>query len=224
MKKKVVLLLFLFCCIFGIQVKASTQSLNINSKNTINNTDKIDVNIKSPEVKSTDKIVNSIFDKINNDIKTWSGGLIKEANADQFGAKYEVTSSFYVPYNANGILSLNVINYYYAGGAHGLSNLKSYNYDIKTGKELALKDLFVDGYDYKSFVNAKIKKYIDEDKNTYFSGGADFKGIGDNQEFDISNDGITVYFQVYEIAPYAAGIRSFLIPKAEISNILKIKF
>lgn len=224
MKKKVILLLFLFCCILGIQVKASQQSLNITSKNIINNTKKIDINIKSPEVQSNDKIVNNIFNKINSDIKSWSDKLINEANSDQFGAKYEINSSFHIPYNANNLLSLNIMNYYYAGGAHGLSNLKSYNYDIKTGKELTLKEFFVDGYDYKNFINAKIRKYIAADKDTYFSGGADFKGIGDNQEFYISNDGITVYFQVYEIAPYASGIRSFLIPKAEILDNLKIKF
>lgn len=226
MKKKVVLLLIVFCCIFGIRVMAAeTESgLIINSKNIINNTKSVDVNIQLPGVKSNDKIITDIFTKIDDDITKWSDKLIKEANSDLFDPKYAVNSNFHVPYNANDLLSLNVMNYYYAGGAHGLSNLISYNYNVKTGKELKLKDFFVDGYDYKSFVNTKIKKYIANDKDTYFSGGTDFKGISDEQDFYISDQGITVYFQAYEIAPYAAGIRYFLIPKAEVSNSLKIQF
>ncbi|MGL5576913.1 MAG: DUF3298 domain-containing protein [Sarcina sp.] len=224
MKKKVALLLILFCCIFSIKAKAEDNSLIIESKNIINNTKSVDVNIEIPEVKSTNKLVTDIFIKIDSDISKWSDNLIKEANADLFDAKYVVNSAFHVPYNTNNLLSLNVMNYYYAGGAHGLSNLISYNYDIKTGKALALKDLFIEGYDYKNLINTKIKKYISADKNTYFSGGTEFKGISDNQEFYISEQGITVYFQTYEIAPYAAGIRYFLIPKDEISNNLKIKF
>ena len=224
MKKKVVLLVFLFCCICGIKAVAKDRGLNIDSKNTINKSDQIDVNIKSPTVKSDSKIVNDIFDKINSENKMWADGLIKEANADQFDAQYVVNSSFHVPYNNSNLLSLNVMNYYYAGGAHGLNNLISYNYDINTGKKLALKDMFVDGFDYKTLINKKIREYIAKDKGSYFSEGAEFKGINDDQEFYFSNDGITVYFQVYKIAPYAAGIRYFLIPKAEIEQNLKVKF
>ncbi|MGL4654760.1 MAG: DUF3298 domain-containing protein [Sarcina sp.] len=224
MKKKVFLLLILFCCIFGIQAKASGNSLIIDSKNIISDTQSVDVNIQLPGVKSTDKIALGIFNKIDDDITKWSDKLINEAKADLFDPKYVVNSSFHVPYNANNLLSLNVMNYFYAGGAHGLSTLHAYNYDVKTGKELMLKDFFTDGYDYKTLINNKIKKYMSEDKDTYFSGGQEFKGISDKQEFYLSNQGITVYFQAYDIAPYAAGIRYFLIPKAEMASNLKIKF
>ncbi|MGL5067369.1 MAG: DUF3298 domain-containing protein [Sarcina sp.] len=224
MKKKVVLLVFVFCCICGINVLAKDAELDIDSKNTINKTSQVEVNIKSPEVKSSSKIVNSIFNEINSANKKWSDALIKEANTDQFDPMYVINSSFQVPYNANNLLSLNTMNYYYAGGAHGLNNLISYNYDTSSGKKLALKDMFIDGFDYKTLVNQKIKDYIAKDPNTYFSGGTEFKGIDDNQDFYFSNDGITVYFQVYKIAPYAAGIRYFLIPKAEIEQNLKVKF
>ncbi|WP_297523072.1 DUF3298 and DUF4163 domain-containing protein [uncultured Clostridium sp.] len=224
MKKKVALLVILFCFILGVHVLATERYLDIDSKNTIKKSANIDINIKNPIVKSKSKIVKSIFDKINNENKKWSEGFIKEANLDKFDPKYEVNSSFHVPYNNNDILSLNVMNYYYAGGAHGLNNLISYNYNVKTGEELKLKSLFVSSFDYKTHINEKIKSYISLDKDTYFSGGADFKGISDNQEFYISNEGITVYFQVYKIAPYAAGIRYFLIPKAEIEPYLVVKF
>ena len=35
----------------------------------------------------------------------------------------------------------------YTGGAHGLTTKVSYNYNLKTGKELKLKDLFKEGFD-----------------------------------------------------------------------------
>ena len=94
---------------------------------------------------------------------------------------------------------------------------------MMTGKNLNLKELFKDDFDYKKIMNEVITKEISKDKEIYFNDGKDFKGIKDNQDFYISDEGIVVYFQVYEIAPYSSGIREFLIPKAKIENGLKIK-
>lgn len=38
--------------------------------------------------------------------------------------------------------------------------------------------------------------------------------------FRLEGDGITVYFDVYEIAPYAAGMPEFHIPYSEIMNLI----
>ena len=39
-----------------------------------------------------------------------------------------------------------------------------------------------------------------------------FKGIGDNVQYYLTKDDIVIFFQLYEIAPYSAGIPEFKIP------------
>ncbi|MGL5766371.1 MAG: RsiV family protein, partial [Sarcina sp.] len=103
-------------------------------------------------------------------------------------------------------------------GAHGMPSILTYNYNTQTGEKLMIGDLFKDGFDYKTFLNNEIKKDINKNKDLYFSGNDGFKEIKEDQDFYISTDGITIVFQVYEIAPYAAGIIYFNIP---IENIAK---
>lgn len=224
MKKKVILLGFmfsLFSLIFSVSALANTNYLNIGIKKIVEDNSKVSVNVSIPTVKSDDSIVNGVFESINSNIENFVNSAVKEANATQFGPKYEVSSNFQLPYNNGKLLSIVSTNYLNAGGAHGMSTLVPYNYDITTGKKLALSDMFADGFDYKSMINTTIKADIAKDKDTYFDQGADFKGITDNQGFYISKEGIVIFFQLYEIAPYAAGFRYFEIPMQSVQGKLK---
>ncbi|NMC26859.1 MAG: DUF3298 domain-containing protein [Syntrophomonadaceae bacterium] len=48
-----------------------------------------------------------------------------------------------------------------------------------------------------------------------------FAGIDPDQYYCISNLGLTVYLQQYDIMPYAAGIQEFTVGWAELKNLLK---
>ena len=50
-----------------------------------------------------------------------------------------------------------------------------------------------------------------------------FKGVNENQAYYLNRDGIIVYFQQYEIAPYSSGIREFKIPYGELKEGLIYK-
>jgi hypothetical protein len=47
-----------------------------------------------------------------------------------------------------------------------------------------------------------------------------FTGIRADQGFTVTKDGLEIYFDPYEIAPYAAGFPAFDIPYSELSDIL----
>ncbi|MGL4912122.1 MAG: DUF3298 and DUF4163 domain-containing protein [Romboutsia sp.] len=123
--------------------------------------------------------------------------------------QYESYSDYQVTYNKNNLISIPMKLYEFTGGAHGMSYLKSFNYDLVSGKEVKLKDMFKDDLDYKTIVNNYIKTEIEKNKDIYFTGEEGFKGISDNQDFYIDKDGIVVYFGLYEIAPYYVGIPKF---------------
>ena len=67
------------------------------------------------------------------DIFSWLDNFVKNLDAIKRIAK---------AYNKNNILSIPLTMYEFTGGAHGLTNIKSFNYDLATGKELKLEDLF----------------------------------------------------------------------------------
>ena len=52
----------------------------------------------------------------------------------------------------------------------------------------------------------------------------EFKSIEDKQKFYIQDDNIVVYFDLYDIAPYAAGIPEFIINVNKINHILKPEY
>mgnify|MGYP003812739293 FL=1 len=111
------------------------------------------------------------------------------------------------------ILSLYVDYYQYTGGAHGMTARMAYNIDLKTGKLLPLAELFKPGYEYKTVIDKEINRQIALDPEPYFEGDMGFQGIAPEQNYYLDGENLLIYFNQYEIAPYAAGIREFKIPR-----------
>lgn len=134
-------------------------------------------------------------------------GIIPEQTAN--GIKAEVYFNYRVKYNQKGLLSVVFSDYQYSGGAHGITVQSSYTFDLKTGKEYKLKDLFKESTDYISVINGEVKKQMEEKDTTVLL--TPFVSIKDDQDFYLSNNAIVVYFQQYEYFPYAYGIPEFYI-------------
>ena len=122
------------------------------------------------------------------------------------------------------ILSLQLNIYSYSGGAHGSSQLISITTNTSTGEIYEYNDLFKDNVDNKQVITGMILKEIEKDPESYFP---DYKETimnkDGNYDFYIDGDKLVVYFGLYDIAPYAAGIRYFPIDSEEIKEILEYK-
>jgi uncharacterized protein YceK len=153
--------------------------------------------------------------KFETDIATQAGEDIKEAAASGYPFRqYNATTAYKVAYNQNGLLSVTVDYYQFTGGAHGGTERRPYNYNLETGKELSLQDLFKAGVNYKEILNQEIAAQIKANpEGGYFTQPElEFKTIDDNQPFYLTDGGLVVYFAQYEIAPYYVGIPEFKIP------------
>jgi hypothetical protein len=192
------------------EIKKSEQNINIDLKiPTING-------IKNK------KIETQINNTIKNDIMKFSNELQKQANRDAISAKkanmhfnkYEVATDYSLKYLKNNIFSMTVDFYGYTGGAHGNTNRVPYNINTENGKSIELKDLFKKGYDYKSTINAEIKRQmpLKKDNMFYTDPKEAFKSISNNQPYYLKDGNIVIYFGQYEIAPYVAGFPEFEIP------------
>lgn len=132
----------------------------------------------------------------------------------------EVTGRYHIRTNERCILSISLEMYWFAGGAHGMTILKSLTFDVKNGKVYQLKDLFKENVDYITPLSNIIKRQIKERNIPVI---VDFKSIKPDQDFYIENRTLVIYFQLYELAPYVYGFVTFPIPTREIKNIINKK-
>lgn len=175
--------------------------------------------------------IQKINEIIYNDMISFKQNIEKEAeeyeknyNKENIKYQYEGYMNFKVNYDKNDIISITTEKYEFTGGAHGMTYLVGYNYNLKTGEEIKLQDLFKKGVDYKTIINSSIKKAINQNEELFFKGNEGFKGISDNQKFYISNDGIIIYFDIYEIAPYYVSIPKFKLSFREFKKYLNIDY
>lgn len=154
--------------------------------------------------------------KINTSILNLVNEMIKEQGYYE-NHQTEITGSYQIKTNENGVLSLSLINFAYSGGAHGLTVVKSLTTDIETGKTYKLRDLFKPDLDYTKKLSDIIQGQI-EKRDISLLG--DFRGVAKEQDFYLADKSLVVYYQLYEIAPYVYGIPYFPISVYEIQDII----
>lgn len=123
---------------------------------------------------------------------------------------YEYLVSYEVKYNENNLLSLLIFDHTYAGGAHGATNVTSYNFNVETGELIHLEA--VANSDAK--LNA-IKQYVISEllkRDDLFRDNSPVT-IDDQRPFYFTSTGLVVKFNESEIAPYAAGMPEVEVPK-----------
>lgn len=230
--KKVILGVISLLFIISISVLGEEiNKLEIIEKSIEEITDKYEVKVKYPMLQGGEK---EVIDKINKVIADYTLDWINDIKllGEEYSKEYKKSGnempkmeaySLFESFHTDELISLPVTYYQYTGGAHGLTTKVAYNYNLKTGKILKLKDLFKEGFDYKSIIDKKVREDIEKEKDIYFENGALFKGISENQAYYLNRDSIIVYFQQYEIAPYSSGIREFKIPYEELKEGLLYK-
>ncbi|SCH53320.1 DUF3298 and DUF4163 domain-containing protein [Romboutsia sp. 1001713B170207_170306_H8] len=191
---------------------------NYNDKNTIKVINKINEDIEKYVLNFKEEIEKQ-SKKYENE---YTNDLSKDKNQQYVKYQYEAYSEYDVTYNKNNIISIPLTTYNFTGGAHGITYLKSFNYNLLTGDKILLSDMFKKDVDYKKVINDYINSEINKNKELYFTGKEGFNGISDNQDFYIEDDGIVIYFQVYDIAPYYVGIPKFKIDNNQFKKYLNI--
>jgi Deacetylase PdaC/Protein of unknown function (DUF3298) len=135
--------------------------------------------------------------------------------------QFEGKVTYKVTLNKGRFLSFVLSFYHYMGGAHGLETWKAYTIDLQNAHELTIQDLFHNGTSCKTFVTNEIAKQIQQNPSIYFANAIDTVKKKTTFDFYLTDEGIVVYFPLYEIAPYSSGIRTFLIPYATCKPYVK---
>lgn len=138
-------------------------------------------------------------------------------------SNFVADASFEVKKNTPNTISILVKYYKYSGGAHGYYEYVPYNIDLRNGNNLLLKEIFKTEVDYKTIIDKEIEKQIKElgKKDKDLDKIYDFYGIKENQKFYLEDGKIVIYFDLYDIAPYAMGIPEFPIITENIKNLIR---
>ena len=107
------------------------------------------------------------------------------------------------------VFSFEFGEYYYAGGAHPSSMIIYYNIDTQTGDYLKVEDIITDQKAFLQMICDELKanwEYVDEPSY-----------IGN---LLITEDGLIVLYNTYELGSYAAGGQELHFPLSEIKDVV----
>lgn len=133
---------------------------------------------------------------------------------------YDAVMNYEVTLNEACYLSSYYDRYQYTGGAHGSTIRASDTFSLKTGQRLPLSYFFRPGFNYRGFLLGQIIKQADrnmQQEPIYFENYRELIVQNFNpSSYFLSPEGINIYYQQYDIAPYSSGIIVFTIPYASI--------
>ena len=165
--------------------------------------------------------------------EVWANGLVEGYQADtesflddydeeaswMFNWEYELNGSFAGADPARHLQTYCVFYREYTGGAHGLFGYSYTVYDLTTGAVVKEDDLFREGYEdgISELLLEKVTESLEEQSFEDALMGEPYP----NGNFSVDKDGITWYFNPYEVAVYAAGVLDATLSWTDLKPFLK---
>ena len=135
-----------------------------------------------------------------------------EETAAGNGGAGQASTLFYqsvFDYQDSGLLSVWLTNETYTGGAHGMSWVSSYNVNPETGEFYEFRDLFRNPEEAIPEITDKILSHLKNiltDESLYETASEAVRALDGNYSYYLDGENLVVYFQPYDVAPYALGI------------------
>ncbi|MBQ5663677.1 MAG: DUF3298 domain-containing protein [Bacteroidaceae bacterium] len=149
----------------------------------------------------------------------------KQINENPVFFNFSYSIDTQVDYGRKGVINYVVYNEYYTGGANPGSAYTIMNFDSQTGCEIKLDDIFKENYEeflcnrltdaLAAKIGAGNRSEIKE------KGYLTFSDIYPTENFMMKKDSILFYYNLYEIAPRAAGTTILGFTYDELSSIMK---
>lgn len=125
-------------------------------------------------------------------------------------------------YSDQNIFSVYLLfDQYIAMSAHPFSFSHAFNYDAQEEDFIQLADLFLPGTDYIDALEGVVDPIL-IDRGFGYEAGTAGEVMVERENWNILPDGLRINFDVYEVAPYAAGPQYVLIPWEDLSGILDL--
>ena len=120
------------------------------------------------------------------------------------------------------LVSYMVEYFSFQGGAHGINTMTPVVFDKKTGRIVPEEEFFADGYraPVATLIRAHLPEALENDDET-LSEIFEPDLVGPNGMYEVTKEGVTWYYQPYDIAPYYLGVISVSVPWKELKAYLR---
>ncbi len=112
-----------------------------------------------------------------------------------------------------------------AGRAHPYHTNKVVNFDLKTGKILALNEIFKSNAKYLKLLAEYTRKALDEKlkKDNWMVAAGTTPDVKNFKNWNLQSDSLLITFDEYQVAPYVYGTQEVEIPYSVLQKILSSK-
>lgn len=132
----------------------------------------------------------------------------------------------FVVHNTPEVVSLSLSERTFTGGAHGSATLTFANLDPRSGDEVTLSDVLVDGHETRllQLAEARFREVRSiEEGMSFADAGFTFENgvfaLTDN--VSIGADGLTFYYNPYDVAAYAVGPTEIVLSYDELGELMR---
>lgn len=156
-----------------------------------------------------------------NDLKSWAREDYNSAVTEgyEFYGPYVSEDEMYITRADDKALSAVTNNYWYSGGAHGMSGYSAVNFDTQTGKKLEVEDVIsntaalpnalatemLEQYPHLATTTQDMWSMSLEDYLASYLTPEEVNDITPEFTWTLGYEGVTFYFGAYEIGSYADG-------------------
>ncbi len=186
----------------------SQGDINIIDKTISEDIDNYIIDIHYPQTQ-IQIIDDNIYDHIEKQIKEFKEAVsIPSPN----GAKTTLMINYKTVFNQEDVLSIKFETEAYTGGAHPSHLIWTKNFIVSDQAEIPFDHVITNDLMLKTIADYSLK-YFKDQKLEYNLFEEGFEPKKENyQVFNLTKDTIVIYFNEYQIAPYAAGNFSIEIP------------
>lgn len=167
--------------------------------------------VEATAVRYEDNLKDEYFNE-NGNLPAGEAGILswEDRVNGYFSGKYKGYDSYMIEY------------YIFRGGAHGLSTMTPIVFERKTGRIVPEEEFFVDGYreGVAELIRAHLPEALENDEEA-LSALFEPDLVGPNGLYELTDDGVTWYWQPYDIAPYYLGVISVTVPWKELKPFVR---
>lgn len=179
---------------------------------------------------SIKSLIDGEIDSFKNAVQNMDLSLVPKEYSNQLTISYE-------PFiQTSNMVSIEfTISQFWAGAAHPNSVAKTFTYDISSGKQLSLSNIFKKNSNYLSVLSGiatqslkeKLGKDLEETDDVNFMKDWIETGAAPKKEnfsnFVLGKDNLIIIFDPYQVGPYAWGFQKVEIPYEKIQDTLAIQ-
>jgi hypothetical protein len=176
-----------------------------------------------PRAQTFNKAVDEI---VRNEIDYFRENVLAQMPAQPFSSGSFLDAQYMLVFQHRNIWSLKFIFSGYAdGAAHPYHYTLTFNFDLERGQALSLADLFPPDSNFLHKISSYcIAQLSLRDIGFYggFQQGAE--PLDKNyRNWNITADGLLITFDEYQVAPYAAGPQTVVVPYSELASLINTK-